>query len=62
MGINKINVPRRANLRKGIETRSFQASAITVVRWGTKLQTAGNIRLIKTRDPRIGRRRKKKRK
>ena len=38
--------------------RSLQANAITVVRWGINPQIAGNMRLIKKRDPRIGRRKK----
>ena len=60
-GIDKINVPRRINLRKGKETRNFLAHAITVVRWSIRLQTAGNMKPIKTRGPRIGRRKKTRR-
>ena len=51
---SKINVPRRISLRKGKETRSLWASVITVVRWDTRLQTAGKIKPVKTRGPRIG--------
>ena len=41
-------VLRKINLEKKKETRSLQASVITAARWGIKLQTAGNLRLIKT--------------
>ena len=58
MGINKINVPRRINLRKRKETKNVLVSAITAVRRGTSLQTTGNMKQIKTRGPRIGRKKK----
>ena len=61
MGISKINVLRRINHRKKKKTRNFWESAITVVRWGIRLETAGNTWLIKTRGPRIGRKKKKRR-
>ena len=54
--MNKIIVKRRTNLRKGKETTNFLAHAITVVRWSTRLQTAGNMKPIMARGPRIGRR------
>ena len=60
MHIGKTNALRRINQKKKKETRSLQASLITVIRWGIKLQAAWNLRLIKTRDPRIGRRKKKR--
>ena len=60
MGINKINVPRRTNQNEKKETRSLQASATTVVRWEIRPQIAENMRLIKTRDPKIGRKKNKR--
>ena len=56
MGMSKTNVPRKINQKKKKETRSLQANVITVVRWGIKLLAAGNSRLIKTGDQRIGQR------
>ena len=56
--MNKTNVPTRINQKKKKETRDFWASAVTAVRWGISLETAGNIRLIKTRGARIGTRKK----
>ena len=61
MGKNKTNVLRIINQRKKNETRNFGASAITAARSGIKLQTAGNMRLIKTRGPRIRRKKKTRR-
>ena len=58
MGINIINVLKRMNLRKGKKIRTFLANAITVARWGTSLQAAGNMKLIKTKSPRSVRRKK----
>ena len=56
--MNKTNVPRRINLKKKKDTRNFLAHVITVVWWGIMLQTDGNMKLIKTRGLRIGRRKK----
>ena len=53
MGINKTNVLKRINEKKKKETINFQASSITVERWGIMLQTIGNMMLIKTRGPKI---------
>ena len=49
MGINKTK-------EKG--NKKFSCNAITAVRWDIRLQTARNMRLIKIRDSRIGRRKK----
>ena len=59
-GQKQTNVPRRINQKKKKKERKFQAYSTTAVRRGINLQTAGNMRLIKTRGPRIGRRKKKK--
>ena len=56
MGISKTNVPRRTNLRKEKEARNFLAHTITVVKWGIRLQTAGNMKKKKIRDQKIGKR------
>ena len=58
MGRNNANVLRRINQKKKMEVSNFQASAITVVRWSIRLQSAGKMKQIKTRGPRIGRRKK----
>ena len=55
---NKYLKKNKSEEEKGNKT--FQASATTVVRWGIRPSIAGNMRLIKTRDPRIGRRKKKR--
>ena len=60
MGVNKANVLRRINPKNKKETRSVWASVMTAARWGIKLQTAGNSRLINTRGQRIGRGKKKR--
>ena len=60
MGISKTNVLRRINPKKKKQTRSFWASVISEEKWGIKLQAAGNSRLIKTRDQRIERRKKRR--
>ena len=43
MGINKINVLKRIKLKKEKETRNDLADATAAERWGTSLQTAGNM-------------------
>ena len=58
MGINKTNVLRRINQKKKKEIRNFWAGAVTAARWVIRLQTAGNMRLIKIRDSRVRRRKK----
>ena len=55
--INKTNVPR-INQKKKQETKNVWANEVTAIRWGINMQTAGNMRLIKTRGQRIGRRKK----
>ena len=51
-GHRQTSVLIRKNQTKIEKTRSLQVSAITMSRWGIKLQTAGNMRPIKKRDPR----------
>ena len=58
--MNKTNVPRRIKQRKKKETMIFLASAIIAVRCDMRLQTTGIMRLIKTRGPRLARKKKTK--
>ena len=53
-GISKTNVPRRTNQKKKRKQGVYRQNSTTVIRCGIRPQIAGNMRLIKTRDPRIG--------
>ena len=52
-GHKQNKVPKKNKSEEKKETRNILASAITVVRWGIRLQTFGNMRLIKTRGSKI---------